>query len=507
MPAQPTLPLVADMEKLSNEQLSLLFNGVELVKKKSLGQVTFQRVAYLRISKDKAGKALGVQRQYDDICEACDDREIEWWYVDNDLSAFSGKLRPDYKQMSDDIVSGVVRPTAEIWILHNDRLWRNPEEPEPFRKLCYNPKAHERDIRIRAVNSGDMDFKTATGRKRVRDDTSDAAFWSEKISENVDKKFKQKIRMGEPLSGRRKLGFKTGGIEHEEKEAAALKEAAEMILRGDNLATATRWVHDQGIRSPDVGRRLIPSDLKRALLRPATTGLGVRRGVTYEGKWEPIIDRETWNAVKVILTDPARNVSGGMTRVRYLGTGLYICGVCGLSMVAMSRVYRCKSNRYGEEKDNRVHTSRWAAPFDEVVEALLLAKLQKEDIADAIIERTAPADVNVKELRERRAEIERQIAYYRSLVGKPGWGMEDIGEAVATLTEQLYDIDKELVPPATASKASQIVADGVTAEAWAQTSIEDRRAILGELATITIHRSPQTLNRSVFDNVTVDWHI
>jgi DNA invertase Pin-like site-specific DNA recombinase len=497
------------MEKLSNEQLSILFNGIELVKAKSLGQVTFGRVAYLRISKDKVGKALGVQRQYDDICEACDDRAIEYWYVDNDISAFSGKLRPDYQQMCTDILSGVIRPTAEIWVLHNDRLWRNPEEPEPFRKLCYNPKVHDRDVRIRAVNSGDMDFKTATGRKRVRDDTSDAAFWSEKISENVDKKFKQKMRLGEPLGGKRKIGFLAGAMVHHEGEAAALRGAAAMILDGHSLAAATRWVNDQGIRGPQSGRRLAPADIKKALLRPSTAGIGSRRGVLYQGKWEPIIDRETQDALKVILNDPSRNVSGGSARVRYLGTGLYVCGACGLPMVAMSRVYRCRSNRWDVEKvKGSVHVSRWAGPLDEAVEALLLAKLQSADIADAIIARSAPADVDVAELRKRRADIERQITYSRSLVGKPGWGIEEIGEAVAKLTEQLYEIDRDLAPHTTVSKASQIVADGVTAEAWGQTSLEDRRAILSELATITIHRlQPTSMQRSVFNDVTVDWHI
>ncbi len=71
----------------------------------------FTRVAiYNRISNDPQGIEAGVERQRED-CLALADR-LGWQvcetYVDNDLSAWTGKPRPDYRRMLADIRAGKV---------------------------------------------------------------------------------------------------------------------------------------------------------------------------------------------------------------------------------------------------------------------------------------------------------------------------------------------------------------------------------------------------------------
>ena len=55
---------------------------------------------YVRISQDRGGAGLGVERQEED-CRALAQR-LGWAvvevYCDNDLSAFTGKRRPDYER-------------------------------------------------------------------------------------------------------------------------------------------------------------------------------------------------------------------------------------------------------------------------------------------------------------------------------------------------------------------------------------------------------------------------
>ncbi|MGV7904486.1 recombinase family protein, partial [Mycobacterium kansasii] len=80
-------------------------------------------------SSDPSGESLGVQRQLDDCRELARSRGwvIGQEYVDNDVSAYSGKSRPAYRRMFDDLRSGA----RDAVIVYNlDRLHRQPSELE-----------------------------------------------------------------------------------------------------------------------------------------------------------------------------------------------------------------------------------------------------------------------------------------------------------------------------------------------------------------------------------------
>jgi site-specific DNA recombinase len=84
-----------------------------------------------RISEDKVGAGLGVARQRED-CEALTAKrgwDLVGLYVDNDVSAYSGKKRPEYRRLLDDMEAGKVDAVV-AW--HTDRLHRSPRELEEF---------------------------------------------------------------------------------------------------------------------------------------------------------------------------------------------------------------------------------------------------------------------------------------------------------------------------------------------------------------------------------------
>ncbi len=63
---------------------------------------------YARISSDREGDGLGVARQLED-CERLAERKgwrVAERYVDDDVSAWSGKRRPEYERMLDDLRGG-----------------------------------------------------------------------------------------------------------------------------------------------------------------------------------------------------------------------------------------------------------------------------------------------------------------------------------------------------------------------------------------------------------------
>ena len=53
-------------------------------------------------------------------------------YVDDDVSAWSGKRRPEYERMLDDLRAGVIGGVV-VW--HVDRLTRHPKELEAVIEL------------------------------------------------------------------------------------------------------------------------------------------------------------------------------------------------------------------------------------------------------------------------------------------------------------------------------------------------------------------------------------
>lgn len=89
---------------------------------------------YLRISSDPTGEQLGVTRQREDCERLC--AEKGWTpveYVDNDISASSGKRRPSYERMLADIRDSKLGAVV-CWDL--DRLHRRPIELEAFMALA-----------------------------------------------------------------------------------------------------------------------------------------------------------------------------------------------------------------------------------------------------------------------------------------------------------------------------------------------------------------------------------
>lgn len=92
-------------------------------------------VIYARISQDRGGEGLGVKRQLVD-CRA--EAKRRGWpvvaeFVDDDVSAYSGKTRTGYRAMLEAIQQG---EADAVLVWHVDRLHRRPIELEEFVNTC-----------------------------------------------------------------------------------------------------------------------------------------------------------------------------------------------------------------------------------------------------------------------------------------------------------------------------------------------------------------------------------
>ena len=132
-------------------------------------RVVKQAGLYVRISQfdiDVADpdrrRSLGTQRQEADCRSEASKRgwEVHDLYCDDDRSAFSGKRRPAYEALCEDIKNHVIDAVI-VWDV--DRLHRNPRELEDFVTLIESTGAT-----VVSVSGGDYDLENADGRFKAR---------------------------------------------------------------------------------------------------------------------------------------------------------------------------------------------------------------------------------------------------------------------------------------------------------------------------------------------------
>jgi len=321
---------------------------------------------YARISQDRDGEGLGVRRQVAD-CRAEADR-LGWAvaeeYVDDDVSAFSGKVRPAYERMLEDLRAGR-RDAVIVW--HMDRLHRRPVELEQFADTCQ--RAGVNDVR---TLHGSIDLASGDGLLMARLLAAVAANESHSKQRRGQRKMAELADAGSPHGGgTRPFGFEADKVTHRPDEAEVIRVLAARALAGESLTSLSRWLDDSDVRTV-MGKPWRTPTLRQLLLTPRIYGMRAHHGVAHApGTWEPIISAADGERLRVLLTDPTRRTNG--TARRYLLSGLCRCSRCGSVMASVPRGevrrYLCRS---GTDFGGCGRMAITAAPLEAwVVEAVL----------------------------------------------------------------------------------------------------------------------------------------
>ena len=172
--------------------------------------MTKRAVIYVRISRDKRrgslDEGLGVQAQ-EEQCRALAARLgylVIAVFCDNDVSAYSGKPRPQYLKMLELLRSGGA-DVVLVW--HTDRLHRSNIELEDYINVV-----EPRDITTETVTAGMIDLNTPIGRMVARQLCTIARYESEHRAERVHVARERQARQGKFGGGRRPYGFEADGI-------------------------------------------------------------------------------------------------------------------------------------------------------------------------------------------------------------------------------------------------------------------------------------------------------
>ena len=248
---RPSRIIVGEVRQAESLDLLIALNsGLPGYVKAQWGHDHTRRAAiYARISQDRTGAGLGVQRQRED-CEALAER-LGWRVVASTPGqrrlAYSGKPRPGYLALLER--SARARSTAVLaW--HEDRLHRSPRELEDYIDAC-DPR-------------GSPDALCAGGRAGPSDrlGAHDGTNPRRRVTRRV--RAQERAYEAGPTSGRRggqvarRCAARSGGTSRttaapplNRREAREVREAAKTILAGASLGSVVADLNARGVTTVD----------------------------------------------------------------------------------------------------------------------------------------------------------------------------------------------------------------------------------------------------------------
>jgi len=456
---------------------------------------------YVRISSDPSGQALGVRRQQVD-CEAWAERNgavVAEVYEDNDIGAYSGKPRPAYRRMCEDIKQGL-RDGIITW--HPDRLHRNPRELEDFIILIEAAASP-----VHTVTAGDYELSTSHGRLVARLLGAVARNESEDKSRRSKRKAQELAEQGKRNGGgTRAYGYNAAHDKTIAQEAAVIKEATKRILSRDSLRSVCNDFNDRHI--PTVkGGSWSPTVLRGVLTSYRISGQRSYKGESvHRATWPPIITPSQTARLRSLLLNPDRRTNRSPRA--YPLAGLVCCGLCGATMESRprddgARRYICAK---GTRNNGCGGTYVLAEPLEKLISEAVIYRLDSPDFARTLgAHSTDESDLTSieSELADDRLQLDELAAMY----GRKEMTAREWTIAKAPIQQRIAENERHL-GKLTGTSALDGYAENPAKlrRQWDTLTPARQRGIVAALLdTITI--GPGVRGRNTFDpnRVTPDW--
>lgn len=441
---------------------------------------------YTRISNDPSGQGLGVSRQLED-CEKLAERlgwEVAAIYSDNDISAYSGKPRPGYKQLLDAIESGAI---GGVLAWHNDRLHRQPRELETYIDAC-----ERHGVITHTVQAGLLDLTTPSGRMVARQLGSVARFESEQKAARQKRANVQRAEAGGWWSSHRVFGYNDDHTIRED-EAKWLRQAAADVLAGKSLRAIVReW---NTVEVPSVrGGKWDGTKLLRMLQNPRYAALRSYNGkVVGPGDWPAIVDADTHAGVVAVLSNTERKTGTVRYERKHLGSYRYLCGRCRAPMAHTTAKHADGRTFHKYKCSASAHLARSQPELDAHVERVALAWMRDEKrIAKILGTKRQKGSDSPTELRTRRAALVAQKDELATLFTDGVLDGPAVRREAAKLQTKIAAIDHTLAEAARRSPLSELLSQGLdTLEVrWADLTPDLKGKIMDEMFTVVVNPSP-----------------
>lgn len=389
---------------------------------------------YARLSRDKT---KGTDREGESLesqVKACRDWiERRGWtvgtvYRDNDLSATTGKTRPDFERMLSDAPEKVV-------YRHQDRLERGTGDLDRF--LFAGCEGYGTD-------GSRATLESASGELMTRLQSIMSRHEGRLKAERIKAASRRYAEAGRYRGSIRPFGQERSG-EWVKGEAQAVREAVPKIISGEwsFFKTAVTW-NEAGLYTPATGkqggREWTSGTVRNYFTRPRLYGYQEYEGTLYELKdWEPLLTRDEFDAIQARIS--LRRKGSRVAPVRHdihLLTGILKCAECGRGMNAgqrggrgSTRLYKCPTVK---------HVTTAAIPVENEIIRQVLDLLSREGATQS-----EGTQQKIMELVTRREDLERKHEAWVDEAIETGLRPALITKREAQHAETIADLEVDLL--------------------------------------------------------------
>lgn len=288
---------------------------------------------YTRISRDPTGKQAGIARQEKECRELAAQRgwEVVKVYTDNDISAWSGKIRPDFESLLKDIAAGQY-DVVLVWAV--DRLYRRLTELERIVNVIG-------EVPIVGVVSGTIDLSTSDGRMNARVVGAVAQGESDRKSDRIKLQRKDAKAAGFHVGNKVPWGFVRPApmmLAPDPELAPVIREIYERYATGQGVHKIAAWLNSEHGGNFSKGKmtswlwRSGTAAFARIIVRDDQVPPADQCEPGYaRAAWDPVpgCDDVLWRACLTERQRRTRERSHKTAVAQWWLSGLVFCGECG----------------------------------------------------------------------------------------------------------------------------------------------------------------------------------
>ncbi|NKY50183.1 recombinase family protein [Nocardia vermiculata] len=472
--------------------------------KATTGKLTILRIAvYLRFSQDRTGQELGFAR-HEPACLALAERigvqrgratMVTIYKETVSASAYGRKARAEYRRMITDIEAGQL---DMVIAYHNDRLIRDMgKDLQPLIDLV-----EATGVEVEFCSAGRWELATASGKANARLMATMAAYESDIKSERIKLQRVQQAQAGKFHGGIRPYGFEPDGVTVRQTEAREIARMYEQVVAGVSLRQIVMDLNRREVPTATARGPWTSQTVRDIILRHRNAGWSVHKGaVVGKAVWPALVSEETWHAAVAVVTDPARRTTPGATP-KWLGSGLYLCGVCGkpglragVSGSGRRPSYRCKLR----DLTGQGHVSRDAGQVDALVEETVVTRLAQPDAIAQLTAGQGSANSDAAALRLEQAALRQRLDSLAGMFAAGDIDERQLTTGSSTLKAKITEIDSSLASLGMRSPLDELKGRGDIRTAWFGTqpdrsdglALGSRRAIVDMLLAVTVLPAPR----------------
>jgi hypothetical protein len=259
-------------------------------------------------------------------------------------------------------------------------------------------------------------------------------------------------------------------------EAEIIREVAGRVLAHETTASICADLESRGVRTTADRGRWHVSTLRRVMLNPRLAGRLVYRGEDMGKVGPAILDDDTYERVRAVLTDPRRRTAPQSLAAKWLLSGLAECGRCGHVMYAIptprgTMSYTCRGCGLGRDLVN----------VDAVAVGAICERLSRPDAS-----RLLSVDVDVDALRAEVVEVRGRRDGLAALLADGLLSPAAVKAQAEKLTARLADLEREIDAATGSSPLAAVIGAADVRATFDSLPIRNRRQIITALATVRI---------------------